>query len=140
MNVVSNASPLINLAWIGELERLHTLYGELLIPEAVWHEVVVEGVGLPGADKVKAASWIKTRSATNRPLVHTLRQDPDAGEAETIALALEIEADLLLMDERLWAGDRPAFGVALYRLDWCADRGQAQRTDSRRQALPGRVT
>ena len=29
------------------------------IPEAVWHEVVIEGVGQPGADEVKAATWIK---------------------------------------------------------------------------------
>ena len=42
MSIVSNASPLINLARIGQLDLLRQLYGELLIPEAVWHEVVME--------------------------------------------------------------------------------------------------
>ncbi len=57
MSVVSNASPLINLARIGKLDLLHDLYGELIIPEAVWREVVVDGAGQPGADQVKGATW-----------------------------------------------------------------------------------
>jgi len=84
MSVVSNASPLISLAWIGKLDLLRQLYGELLIPEAVWHEVVIEGVGQPGANEVKVATWIKTQSVTNTPLVSALRQELDAGEAEAI--------------------------------------------------------
>ena len=35
--VVSNASVLINLARIGHLGLLQHLYGELTVPEAVWH-------------------------------------------------------------------------------------------------------
>jgi predicted nucleic acid-binding protein len=101
MSVVSNASALINLARIGKLNLLRELYGELVIPEAVWHEVVVEGTGQPGADEVQAAAWIKTQAATNSQLVHALQQELDAGEAEAIALALEIGAELLLMDEHL---------------------------------------
>ena len=58
MKVVSNASALINLARIGKLELLHELYGELVIPEAVWQEVVIEGARQPGTDEVKAAAWI----------------------------------------------------------------------------------
>lgn len=97
--IVSNASPLINLARIGKLELLHQLYGEISIPEAVWQEIVVEGAGQPGADEVKSAPWIKRRSVTNQGLVRTLRQELDAGEAEAIALALAMEAALLLMEE-----------------------------------------
>lgn len=59
MSVVSNASPLINLARIGKLDLLRQLYGELFIPEAVWQEVVTDGVGQPGAVDVKVATWIK---------------------------------------------------------------------------------
>ena len=61
----------------------------------------MEGSGHPGADEVKTAPWIKMRAVTNRPLVQALRQDLDAGEAEAIALALEVGAELLLMDEHL---------------------------------------
>jgi len=101
VRVVSDASVLINLARIGELDLLRQLYGAVLIPKAVWREVVVEGAGQPGAGQVEAASWIETHSVVNAPLVRALQQDLDAGEAEAIALALEMEADLLLMDERL---------------------------------------
>jgi len=101
MSVVSNASPLINLARIGKLDLLRQLYGELFIPEAVWQEVVTDGVGQPGAAEVKTATWIKVQSVTNTLLVRALRQELDAGEAEAIVLALEMESELLLMDERL---------------------------------------
>ena len=101
MSVVSNASPLINLARIGKLDLLRQLYGELFIPEAVWQEVVTDGVGQPGAVDVKVATWIKVQSVTNTLLVRALRQELDAGESEAIVLALEMESELLLMDERL---------------------------------------
>jgi hypothetical protein len=52
MSIVSNASPLINSARIGKFNLLHKLYGELIAPEAVWQEVIVEGAGYPGADEV----------------------------------------------------------------------------------------
>lgn len=101
MSVVSNASPLINLARIGKLDLLRQLYGELFIPKAVWQEVVTDGVGQPGAVEVKVATWIKVQSVTNTLLVRALRQELDAGEAEAIVLALEMESEVLLMDERL---------------------------------------
>jgi len=84
MKIVSNSSPLINLARIGKLGLLRELYGELIIPEAVWHEVVVEGSGQPGADEVKGADWIKAQVVTNRDLKRALQQELDAGEAEAI--------------------------------------------------------
>ena len=101
MSIVSNSSALINLARIGRLDILQQLYVEVTIPEAVWHEVVVEGAGQLGADTVKDATWIKTTAVTNKQLVHALRQELDAGEAEAIALAQEIGAELLLMDDHL---------------------------------------
>jgi len=101
MIVVSDASPLINLACIHRLNLLRTLYGEVVIPQAVWAEVVVEGEGQPGADEVRIAEWIKTHPVENRTLVRALRQELDAGEAEAISLGLEEDADLLLMDDRV---------------------------------------
>jgi len=101
MSIVSNASPLINLARISELDLLRRLYGELVLPEAVWHEVVVKGAGQPGVNEMEAAPWIRTRPVANRQLVQALQQELDAGEAEAIALALETRAELLLMGEHL---------------------------------------
>jgi predicted nucleic acid-binding protein len=101
MKIASNASALINLARIVKLDLLRALYGEIVIPEAVWQEVVVNGAGQPGSEEVKAATWIRKQVVTNRQLMHVLQQELGAGEAEAIALATEIKADLLLMDERL---------------------------------------
>ena len=83
----------------------------VVIPDAVWHEVVVEGADQPGAEAVSSSSWIVRRTVTNRPLVHALRQELDAGEAEAIALAVEIDDALLLMDERLGRDTVRHFGI-----------------------------
>lgn len=101
MIVISDSSVLINLAWIQRLELLPKLYGEVIVPTAVWQEVVLEGAGKPGAKELKTAVWLQVKEPKNKPLVHALRQDLDAGEAEAITLAIEQNADLLLMDERI---------------------------------------
>ena len=98
--VVSDTSPLTNLAAIGHFDLLRQLYGTLLIAEAVWSELNAEGRQWPGRDEVATAPWIQRRIPENRALVAALRQDLDLGEAESIALALEWKADLILMDER----------------------------------------
>lgn len=101
MRVVSNSSALINLARIGKLTLLRELFGVLIVPDAVWQEVVVEGAGQPGADEIGSADWIQRQPVMNMQLVQALQQDLDGGEAEAIALALEIGAEMLLMDEKL---------------------------------------
>jgi predicted nucleic acid-binding protein len=67
------------------------LYTSLIIPEAVWDEVVEQGLGQPGANQVKEATWIKVKPVINKVLVRALERDLDAGEAEAIVLALELE-------------------------------------------------
>jgi len=47
MIVVSNASPLINLTWIDELDLIQKLFGEITVPKGVWDEVVSAGKGKP---------------------------------------------------------------------------------------------
>ena len=53
----------------------------------------------PGRNEVETAPWIKRKPVRDRALVTTLRRDLDLGEAESIALALDLQADLLLLDE-----------------------------------------
>ena len=101
MTVVCNASPLIVLAAVGQFDLLHAMYGEIIIPEAVFHEVVVSGAGEAGAREVGTASWIKRHTVRNAALVKALGLELDAGEAEAIALAVEQSAELILLDERL---------------------------------------
>jgi len=99
MIVVANAGPLIALAQIGYLDLLRLLYGELYIPPAVREEVVASGQGRPGAVEVDAANWIHVVEVHDTMAVQLLRDRLDAGESEAIVLAMEMNADLLLMDE-----------------------------------------
>ena len=100
MIVVSNTSPLTSLAAIGQFALLHQLYRRLHIARAVWEELNAGGQHWPGRDEVAAADWVERHSVQNQALVTALRRDLDRGEAETIALALELGAGLVLLDER----------------------------------------
>jgi predicted nucleic acid-binding protein len=80
MRVVSNSSALINLTRIGKLTLLRELFGVLIVPDAVWQEVVVEGAGQPGADEIGSADWIQRQAVMNMQLVQALQQDLDGGK------------------------------------------------------------
>ncbi|MEM8604997.1 MAG: DUF3368 domain-containing protein [Cyanobacteria bacterium P01_H01_bin.121] len=100
MIVVSDTSPINNLAAIHQLYLLHELYGTILIPEAVYRELTDPDFPVAGATEVQAFDWIQTRAISDRSLVTALSNDLDLGEAEAIALAAEVQANRLLMDER----------------------------------------
>ena len=100
--VVCDSSTLIHLTSIGRLALLQTFFQEITIPPAVWDEVVEQGAGRAGAQEVAEAcqtGWINLLAPADEPLVHLLKRDLDAGESEAIALALERQADLILLDE-----------------------------------------
>ncbi|GIK76228.1 MAG: DUF3368 domain-containing protein [Chloroflexota bacterium] len=100
MIVVSDASPLINLVIIGHLNVLQQLYGRVIVPQAVYDEVVIKGAGQPGAMEVAQADWIDIKPITNRPLVTSIEGELDKGESEAIVLAVELKATLLLIDDQ----------------------------------------
>ena len=100
MIIVSNTSPIINLAAIGRLELLQQLYGKIAIPQAVYHEIAIKGVGQPGAIEIQTFPWFDRYQVHDAALVQQLKQHLDAGESEAIALAIEMQADQLLLDER----------------------------------------
>lgn len=109
--IVSNTSPIINLATIDQLNILNKLYDNIFIPEAVYHEIVVVGAGQPGSSEIRKLEWIITRKVSNTSLVKALQLELDNGEAEAIALALELRADLLLIDERMGRSVASRFNV-----------------------------
>lgn len=100
MIVVSDTSPINNLAAIKQLHILHQLYGTVIIPEAVHRELTDPSFPVAGATEVQSLDWIKTRTVSNRTLVEALSNELDIGEAEAIALAVEIQVERLLIDER----------------------------------------
>jgi predicted nucleic acid-binding protein len=92
---------LISLSFIEKLHFLEKRFpGGIIIPKAVWKEVVDEGKGRPGSLEISAASWISVQNVKEKNLVGLLRSELDEGEAEAITLAHEIKADVLLIDER----------------------------------------
>ncbi len=102
MPTVSNTSSLLNLAIIGQLSLLHQQFGEVWIPPAVVEELRLDE-GLPGCralGEAIEAGWLKVEEVKNRSFVKMLQRDLDKGEAEAIVLALEEEADWMLLDER----------------------------------------
>lgn len=98
--IVSNTTPLIALDACNQLDLLRSLYGRILIPEAVDRELSRGGsTGLTTGLTSAHRAWIGVQAITSPPSVHLLAR-LDAGEAEVITLALEIGASLVLIDEK----------------------------------------
>jgi uncharacterized protein len=99
VTVVSNTSPITSLAGVGQLNLLQQLYGSIIILQAVYTEMVEAGSLVPGAIEVQTLPWIQTRQVANQELVTELLEELNLGEAQAIVLALELKAELLLLDE-----------------------------------------
>ena len=113
MTVVTNAGPLIALARIRQLPLLPALYGEVVMPPAVREEVLQSDARREGTATLQRAEWLQTRSVSDRIAVALLRDRLDAGESEAIVLALQLDADVVLMDEARGRRVAAARGIVL---------------------------
>lgn len=113
MIVVSNTSPISNLAKVGQLNLMQQIYGRILIPCAVHEEILDDRAGETVITAVQSAIWVEIQSVQNRELVDELRTRVNVGEAEAIALAVEVEASRLLIDERLGRQAAKDFGLKI---------------------------
>jgi len=113
--VVSDTSPLSGLAITGHLVLLQQIYGQVVIPSAVADELRRGGQDDPRIQQALAPDWVEVRQPGNHQLVATLQVDHnlDQGEAEAIALALELKADELLIDERLGRREASRLGLSI---------------------------
>jgi predicted nucleic acid-binding protein len=101
MTIVADASILISLSSIGQLTLLHKRFPDgVLIPPAVWKEVVEQGRERPGAQEVADADWITMCDVAASEIVQLLQAELEEGEAEAIALAHQVGAQVVLLDER----------------------------------------
>ena len=99
--IVADAGPLIALARVGQLDLLRRLYGQVLVPSAVLHELAL-GSRRPGAgvleDSLRSGLLVEqvvVRENTvpeHTPLL-------GRGEAEAIALAAQQHPEFLLIDD-----------------------------------------
>jgi uncharacterized protein len=100
MRVVSNTSPICNLAVIGRLDLLEQRYGNVVIPAAVAAELrrLRHPNGKMRIDAALASGWLKVDPRVLPALV--LPFPIDTGEHDAIALATISQADVLLIDEK----------------------------------------
>ena len=90
--VVADASPIIALTAVGRLDLLHSLFGDITIPEIVAMEVQPSVLALP--------DWVTvTRTPQDTP-TPILSRALDPGERGALALALALNAELLIIDDR----------------------------------------
>lgn len=100
MLVVSDTSPLSNLAILDRLDLLREQFGELIFPAAVQAELkrLPNSTAARRLETAVGQNWLRVRPVT-RPVPEDLAMTLHRGEAEAIALALETKADLILLDE-----------------------------------------
>lgn len=103
MRAVANAGPLIHLSWIGQLRLLPALFSEVIVPVAVRDEVLRAGSDVPGVSDLRnafAADQFFVQRVVDLAAVEALTASLDRGESEALILMREVQADLLLMDDR----------------------------------------
>lgn len=108
---VVNAGPLVALSLAGRLDLLPALFKEFWIPETVFREVAVAGLGRPGAAALTDAAWAERIRPAPEP-DPLLVAELDPGEAAVISLARACVPCMAIIDEK--RGRRIAHQV--YRL------------------------
>jgi predicted nucleic acid-binding protein len=121
--VISDSSPLRYLVLIGHADLLPALYSEVVIPQLVADEL--QQPGTPLAMRAWMADrpfWLRVLSGVTQPKA-VLLADLDAGEREALLLALELSADLVLMDDREGTEEARRLGLAVTGTLGILDRG-----------------
>jgi len=101
MRIVSNTSPIWNIASIDRLDLLKNQFSEVIIPYEVKEELHLES-DYPEVEKINNAinlEWIKIKTLNFINLKNSLILDLDQGEAAAIALAIELNIGKILIDE-----------------------------------------
>ncbi|NEP46972.1 MAG: DUF3368 domain-containing protein, partial [Okeania sp. SIO2H7] len=99
MIVVSNTTPLSELAKVGKMYLLRDIFERVVIPVEVYNEVTTGKH--PAVQQVQSANWIEVRVVSNPEEVVRLQMETglDLGESAAIVLAEELKAQRILIDE-----------------------------------------
>ena len=81
----------------------------------MYRELVDIEPPVPGTREVQEAAWLEVRAVVSRDVVAYLQDEIrlDPGESEAIALAIELKADLLLIDERRGRAAADRLGIKI---------------------------
>lgn len=110
--VVVNTTPIISLSVVGQLKLLRDLYEQPVVPPAVRAEALIKGAHVAGVTELTQATWIETIPLRD-PRRADLISDLDRGEAEVLALAQELNATLVILDERMGRRHARRLGLRL---------------------------
>jgi len=111
--MVMNSSVIIALAEIGLMGIMASLTAEVIIPRAVYEEVVVRGRGRPGSRELEELvhqGKVKLLAPRDQALVKALHDPLGLGEAEAIALAIEYNC-IVVLDDRIARSKAKSMGL-----------------------------
>lgn len=111
-NVIVNTSPIQYLYQVNLLDLLPNLYDEIILPQSVVDELIVGsslGVALPNPKLLYWVKIVQARSKSILPLVTEL----GPGEREALALAIEINDSLVILDDNLARNYAKLLGINL---------------------------
>lgn len=127
MIIISDSGPLISLMKAERLNLLQSLYGEVLIPEAVFSEVTTNPKYEDEAEQIRSSAFIRVVSVEDRKAVSLLQRAAglDLGESEAIVYADDNKADILLIEDgagrkvaqQMRIRVRGSIGILLYAFD-----------------------
>ncbi|MDL1982785.1 MAG: DUF3368 domain-containing protein [Deltaproteobacteria bacterium] len=109
--VISNATPIISLCSVGYEFVLKELFHHIFIPQAV--DMELRSLDKPGSH-FSDLKWVEVVSVQNKEVIVFLRKDIDKGEAETIALAKQMNA-YVIIDENAGYQIAKHFGLPVVR-------------------------
>lgn len=98
--VVSDTSPLLNLALIDRLELLEAQFESITAPEVVWEELMAGEAGVSEVRELRNRGTLSLVQVERDSFYVELVRQLDEGEAAAITYAVDNDASQLLLDER----------------------------------------
>jgi len=98
--VVSDTSPLLNLALIDRLTLLESQFSSLTVPTQVWDELVAGEAGADALRELRDNGFLTLVEVERSNLFTEIFYELDLGETAAICHAIEHDADLILLDEK----------------------------------------
>lgn len=94
---ISNAGPLIVFYNSSFLDILKELYGNIVVPQAIYDEITRKE---EGRQLFQENNWITVQEVKIKQTIAVLKSFVDIGEAEAIALSVELKKPLLIDDKK----------------------------------------
>jgi uncharacterized protein len=98
--VVADTSVLLNLCCVGKADLLRALFNDVVIPPEVADEFGRLASRVPRFAGLILPAWVRQQPASVIPPLVQAAVGLDLGETAALALAVEINADAILLDER----------------------------------------